>query len=139
MRKKNNKVALVTGGTGGLGTAICERLYKDGYTVVANYKDFTKAMKWREEAKIWRDDQLKMGFDLKIVQGDISNWNSAEKMMKQIENEIGPVDVLINNAGITRDSALHKMTPEQWYEVINTNFLCKWTKRSIWPDKLRSN
>ncbi len=128
MRKKNNKVALVTGGTGGLGTAICERLYKDGYTVVANYKDFTKAMKWREEAKIWRDDQLKMGFDLKIVQGDISNWNSAEKMMKQIENEIGPVDVLINNAGITRDSALHKMTPEQWYEVINTNlnsvFIC---------------
>ncbi|MDP1747531.1 MAG: acetoacetyl-CoA reductase [Bacteroidota bacterium] len=128
MRKKNNKVALVTGGTGGMGTAICERLYKDGYTVVANYKDFTKAMRWREEAKKWRDDQLKMGFDLKIVQGDISNWKSAEKMMKQINDEVGQVDVLINNAGITRDSALHKMTPEQWYEVIDTNlnsvFIC---------------
>ena len=73
MRKKNNKVALVTGGTGGMGTAICERLYKDGYTVVANYKDFTKAMKWREEAKKWREDQFRMGFDLKIVEGDISN------------------------------------------------------------------
>ena len=87
MRKKNNKVALVTGGTGGMGTAICERLYKDGYTVVANYKDFTKAMKWREEAKKWREDQLKMGFDLKIVQGDISNYKSAEEMFKQINDE----------------------------------------------------
>lgn len=128
MRKKNNKVALVTGGTGGMGTAICERLYKDGYTVVANYKDFTKAMKWREEAKKWREDQLKMGFDVKIVQGDISNFKSAENMVAQITEEIGQIDVLVNNAGITRDSALHKMTPEQWYEVINTNlnsvFIC---------------
>jgi len=128
MIKKNNKVALVTGGTGGIGTAICERLYKDGYTVVANYKDFTKAMKWREEAKAWRDDQLKMGFDLKIVSGDISDFKSAEKMMKQITEEIGTVDVLINNAGITRDAALHKMTPQQWYEVMDTNlnsvFIC---------------
>lgn len=128
MREKNNKVALITGGTGGMGTAICERLYKDGYTVVANYKDFTKAMKWREEAKKWREDQLKMGFDVKIVQGDIANFKSAEKMIKQITEEIGQIDVLVNNAGITRDSALHKMTPEQWYEVINTNlnsvFIC---------------
>jgi acetoacetyl-CoA reductase len=128
MREKNNKVALVTGGTGGMGTAICERLYKDGYTVVANYRDFTKAMKWREEAKAWRDDQMKMGFDMKVVEGDISDFASAGTMMKQIADEIGPVDVLVNNAGITRDSALHKMTPEQWYEVINTNlnsvFIC---------------
>lgn len=128
MRVKNNKVALVTGGTGGMGTAICERLYKDGYTVVANYRDFTSAMKWREEAKKWRDDQLKMGFDMKVVEGDISNFKSAEKMMKQITDEIGIVDILINNAGITRDSALHKMTPKQWYEVIDTNlnsvFIC---------------
>lgn len=121
MRTKNNKVALVTGGTGGMGTAICERLYKDGYSVVANYKDFTKAMKWREEAKKWREDQLKMGFDLKIVEGDIASFKSAERMMKQIADEVGPVDVLVNNAGITRDAALHKMTPEQWYEVIDTN------------------
>ncbi len=128
MREKNNKVALVTGGTGGMGTAICERLYKDGYTVVANYKDFTRAMKWREEAKAWREDQFKMGFDLKIVEGDIANFKSAEKMIKQITDEIGQVDVLVNNAGITRDAPLHKMTPEQWYEVINTNlnsvFVC---------------
>jgi len=128
MIEKNNKVALVTGGTGGIGTAICERLYKDGYTVVANYRNFTNAMKWREEAKAWRDDQLKMGFDLKIVSGDISDFDSATKMIKQVNDEIGPIDVLVNNAGITRDAPLHKMTPQQWYEVINTNlnsvFIC---------------
>jgi acetoacetyl-CoA reductase len=121
MREKNNKVALVTGGTGGIGTAICERLYKDGYTVVANYRDFTKAMKWREEAKKWREDQLKMGIDVKVVEGDISDYKSSEKMMKEIKEEIGQVDVLINNAGITKDGVLSKMTPEQWYEVIDTN------------------
>lgn len=128
MRIKNNKVALVTGGTGGIGTSICERLYKDGYTVVANYRDFTKAMKWREEAKKWREDQLKMGFEMKVIEGDISNFKSAERMIKEISDEVGQVDILVNNAGITRDAPLHKMTPEQWYAVIETNlnsvFIC---------------
>lgn len=121
MRTKNNKVALITGGTGGIGTAICERLYKDGFSVVANYRDFTKAMKWREEAKQWRDDQLKMGIDVKVVEGDISNYNSTATMIKQITDEIGAIDILVNNAGITRDAPLHKMKPEQWNEVIETN------------------
>jgi acetoacetyl-CoA reductase len=125
---KNNKVALITGGTGGIGSAICERLYKDGFTLVANYKDFDKAMKWREEAKKWRENQLQMGIDVKIVEGDIADYKSSERMMKEIQDEIGTVQVLVNNAGITRDTPLHKMTPEQWFEVINTNlnsvFIC---------------
>lgn len=128
MRTPNNKIALVTGGTGGIGTAICENLYKDGFTVVANYRDFTKAMKWREEAKKWREDQLKMGIDVKVVEGNISDYKSSQRMMKEINDKVGPVDVLVNNAGITRDAPLHKMTPEQWYEVIETNlnsvFIC---------------
>ena len=128
MREKNNKVALVTGGTGGMGTAICERLYKDGYTVAANYRNFTTAMKWREEAKKWRDDHLQMGIDVKIVQGDVTNYQSTAIMIKKIEDEIGPVDVLINNAGISRDATIRKMTYQQWSEVINTNlnsiFIC---------------
>ncbi|MFI5150154.1 MAG: acetoacetyl-CoA reductase [Bacteroidia bacterium] len=125
---KNNKVALITGGTGGIGSAICERLYRDGFTLVANYRDFDKAMKWREEAKKWRDDQLKMGIDVKIVEGDISDFASAQRMIKEIEDEIGVVQVLVNNAGITRDTPLHKMNPDQWFDVINTNlnsvFIC---------------
>ncbi|MBI2271258.1 MAG: acetoacetyl-CoA reductase [Bacteroidetes bacterium] len=121
MRTPNNKVALVTGGTGGIGTSICEFLYKEGYTVVANYRDFTKAMKWREEAKKWRDDQLKMGIDVKVVEGNVADYKSTQKMMKEIAEKAGAIDVLVNNAGITRDTPLHKMTPEQWYEVIDTN------------------
>lgn len=128
MKDKKNKVALVTGGTGGIGTAICERLYKEGYTVVANYKNFDKAVKWREEAKQWRDDQLRLGFDLKIVEGDVANFESASVMIKQISDEIGPVDILVNAAGITKDTVLYKMNSEQWYDVINTNlnsvFVC---------------
>ncbi len=128
MEKKNNKVALVTGGTGGMGTAICERLCKDGFTVVANYKDFTDEPKWREEAEKWKANHLKMGFDLQIVQGDIADYESAEKMFKEITDNYGQVDVLVNNAGITKDAPLHKMTPQQWYDVINTNlnsvFIC---------------
>jgi acetoacetyl-CoA reductase len=128
MRKKNNKVALVTGGTGGIGTAICERLYKDGYSVVANYREFTKALKWREEAKKWRDEVLKMGIDVNIVEGDVANYKSCLNMIKEIAEDIGPVDVLVNNAGITDDSQLYKMAPEQWLNVINTNlnsvFMC---------------
>ncbi|HXP50104.1 MAG TPA: SDR family NAD(P)-dependent oxidoreductase, partial [Bacteroidia bacterium] len=122
------KVALVTGGTGGLGTAICERLYKEGYKVAANYKDFTKAIKWREEAKKWREDQLKMGIDIHIVEGDVSDYKSSEAMIKEITEEVGPIDILVNNAGITRDAPLHKMTVDQWYEVMNVNlnsvFIC---------------
>lgn len=128
MREKKNKVALVTGGTGGMGTAICERLYKDGYTVVANYRNFTTAMKWREMAKKWREDIMKMGIDVNIVQGDVTNYNSAAIMVRKVEEEIGPIDVLVNNAGISRDASLRKMSIDQWYEVINTNlnssFIC---------------
>lgn len=128
MRKKKNKIALVTGGTGGMGTAICKRLYEDGFTIVANYRNFTSAMKWREMAKQWREDKLKLGMDVKIVQGDVSNYRSASLMIKTIEEEIGPVDVLVNNAGIASDAPLKKMTPQQWYDVINTNlnsvFIC---------------
>ena len=121
MADNKSKVALITGGTGGLGTAMCERLYRDGYKVVANYKDFTKALKWREDAKKWREDELRMGIDIHIVEGDVADFKSAATMMKEIEEEVGPVDVLVNNAGITRDAPLHKMTPEQWHEVMDTN------------------
>ena len=111
-----------------MGTAICERLYKDGFTVVANYRNFTTAMKWRDMAKQWREDQLHMGVAARIVQGDVTNYQSAAIMIKKIEEEIGTVDVLVNNAGISRDAMLRKMTPQQWYDVINTNlnsvFIC---------------
>jgi len=114
MREKNNKVALVTGGYGGMGTAICQRLYNDGYTVIANHRNLPKALKWQEE-------QLKNGIDVKLAEGDVTDYDSVATMIKKIEEEVGVVDVLVNNTGIMRDAMLKKMTPQQWNEVINTN------------------
>ncbi|PIY03002.1 MAG: beta-ketoacyl-ACP reductase, partial [Bacteroidetes bacterium CG_4_10_14_3_um_filter_31_20] len=114
MREKNNKIALVTGSTGGMGTAICQRLYNDGYTVVANHRNLPKALKWQEE-------QLKNGVEVKLAEGDVTDYNSVATMIKKIEEEVGVVDVLVNNTGIMRDAMLKKMTPQQWNEVINTN------------------
>ena len=81
MREKNNKIALVTGSTGGMGTAICQRLYNDGYTVVANHRNLPKALKWQEE-------QLKIGIDVKLAEGDVTDYNSVDTMIKNIEKEI---------------------------------------------------
>lgn len=128
MANKNDKIALVTGGTGGIGTAICHSLYKDGYKVIANYNDFANDPKCHEEAKIWKETQLGMGADIHIAAGNVSDYESVSAMITKIKNEIGAVDILINNAGITRDSPLHKMTPEQWFQVIDNNlnsvFIC---------------
>lgn len=109
-----SKIALVTGGTGGIGTAICQRLAKMGHRVATNYRDKAKA-------EAWRDQQKALGFDFFLSHGDVSKVEETQEMVRQIEQGLGPVDVLINNAGITRDGTFHKMTALQWQEVINTN------------------
>ncbi|TAD99327.1 MAG: acetoacetyl-CoA reductase [Bacteroidetes bacterium] len=114
MDKNNKLVALVTGSTGGLGTAMCQRLSRDGYTVIGNYSNAEKAKKWLE-------DQKALGYDFKMYQADVSDYDSVGNMIKQIEAEIGTVDVLVNNAGITRDGQFRKMTKESWDAVLKTN------------------
>jgi acetoacetyl-CoA reductase len=109
-----NKVALVTGGTGGIGGAICQRLSKMGLRVVTNYRD-------EERAKVWQAQMKAAGYAMHIVPGDVSDTASSEQMAARIVKEVGPVDVLINNAGITRDTTFHKMSALQWQEVIQTN------------------
>jgi len=108
------RVALVTGGTGGIGTAICRELARRGHKVATNYRDEAKT-------KAWQDVQKAAGFDFTIVKGDVSDAASAEAMIREVESKIGPIDILINNAGITRDTTFHKMNALQWQEVINTN------------------
>jgi acetoacetyl-CoA reductase len=114
MDKSNKRIVLVTGATGGLGTAMCKELYKDGYHVVGNYHTKEKADKWMQTMKAG-------GFDIQLFYGDVSDFDSAADMIKKIETEIGPIDTLVNNAGITRDGRLINMKKEDWAAVINTN------------------
>lgn len=108
------RIALVTGGTGGIGSAICERLARNGLRVVTNYRDEGKARAWQERMK-------EKGYDMAIVPGNVADTASAAAMVRQIEEQIGPIDVLINNAGITRDMTFRKMGKADWDAVIRTN------------------
>lgn len=114
MDNLNKRIVLVTGATGGLGTAMCKELYKDGYHVVGNYHTKEKADKWMKTMK-------EEGFDIQLFYGDVSDFDSAGDMIRKIEQEVGPIDTLVNNAGITRDGRLINMKKEDWYAVINTN------------------
>lgn len=109
-------VAIVTGGTGGIGTAICQRLASD-FQVVACYFKHGK----HEEAKQWQDEQKKLGFDIDIVYGDIAQFADCEKLISLVMERYERIDVLVNNAGITHDCSLRKMTPENWHSVIEAN------------------
>ncbi len=108
------RVALVTGGTGGIGTAIVKRLASLGHKVATNYRDEGKARAWAARLK-------QEGVDAAIVPGDVGDAASAEKIVHAVEQQLGPIDILVNNAGITRDTTFHKMSAIQWQEVINTN------------------
>jgi acetoacetyl-CoA reductase len=104
------RVALVTGGTRGIGAAIAKALKAAGYTVAANYGGNDEAAaKFKAETGI------------PVFKWDVSSYEACAEGVKKVEAEIGPVDVLVNNAGITRDITFHRMKPEQWTAVINTN------------------
>jgi acetoacetyl-CoA reductase len=108
------RIALVTGGTGGIGTAIVRKLADQGHRVATNYRNEDKALAWQQQM---RD----AGYDVTLAKGDVSSPEEAEAMVREVERQLGPVDILVNNAGITRDGTFHKMTAQQWQEVINTN------------------
>jgi acetoacetyl-CoA reductase len=103
-------VALVTGGTRGIGAAISKALKKAGYEVAANYHGNDDAAKaFKKETKI------------PVYKWDVTDYVACEQGVINVENEVGPVEVLVNNAGISRDAMLHRMSHEQWSEVIRTN------------------
>jgi acetoacetyl-CoA reductase len=109
------RVAVVTGGMGGLGEAICVKLAKMGYRVVATFSSGnTKADQWLKDMKA-------MGHDFYAVQVDVSDYDSCQKAIAKIHADIGPVDVLVNNAGITRDMTFKKMDKTNWDAVMKTN------------------
>jgi len=104
------RVALVTGGTRGIGEAICKALQAAGYKVAANYGGNDEAAQ-----------KFKGATGIAVYKWDVSNYEACAAGIKKVEAEIGPIEVLVNNAGITRDAMFHRMKPEQWNEVITTN------------------
>ena len=104
------RVALVTGGTRGIGHAISIALKNSGYRVAASYAGNDAAA---------QAFQVETG--IPVYKFDVSNYEATEKAVQQIAKDLGPIDVLVNNAGITRDGMFHKMTKQQWDEVIGTN------------------
>ena len=108
-------VAWVTGGTGGIGTAICRSLADAGYLVVAGYHN-------PDKAKIWLETQQADGYNNIALSGvDLSDHNACLEGAREIHEKHGPISVLVNCAGITRDGTMKKMSYEQWYQVIDTN------------------
>jgi acetoacetyl-CoA reductase len=108
------KVAYVTGGMGGIGTAICQRLHKDGFTVIAGCgpsRDYNK----------WLDEQKALGYTFYASVGNVSDWESTVAAFSKAKSEHGPIDVLVNNAGITKDGVFRKMSKADWDAVIDTN------------------
>ena len=108
------KVAYVTGGMGGIGTAICQRLHKEGFTVIAGCGPS------RDHAK-WLGEQKAAGFTFYASVGNVADWNSTVEAFTRAKADHGPIDVLVNNAGITKDRMFLKMTPDDWHAVIDTN------------------
>lgn len=112
----SKRIALVTGGIGGIGTAICRQLAKDGCTVVANY-----IAPEAEKAQAWLTEHRAAGYDVHLVEGDVSNFDACVAMGARIKAEVGAIDILVNNAGITKDGMFKKMPVENWMAVININ------------------
>jgi acetoacetyl-CoA reductase len=110
----STKLAYVTGGMGGIGTSICQRLAKDEFVVVAGCGPSRNFAQWLKEQKA-------LGYEFHASVGNVADWESTVAAFEKVRHEFGPVDVLVNNAGITRDGVLRKMPLDDWRAVIDTN------------------
>ncbi|WP_043703475.1 acetoacetyl-CoA reductase [Tepidimonas taiwanensis] len=124
------RVAYVTGGMGGIGTAICQALYNAGFKVIAGCgptRDYQK----------WLDEQKALGYTFYASVGNVADWDSVVQAFSKAKAEHGPIDVLVNNAGITRDRLFVKMTKEDWDAVINTNLTSMFNvTKQVVPDMI---
>jgi len=109
------RIVFVTGGMGGIGSAICRRLAATGHTVVAG------CLPGYEKKDEWLGSMRKSGYRVHAAEGDVADYDSCAGMFEGIRAQVGNVDILVNNAGITRDSIFKKMTERDWSMVINTN------------------
>ena len=109
------RIALVTGGMGGIGEAICTKLADQGYKVLVTHSPH------RAGASEWVADMAKNGYEFKAYEVDVGDFDSCKAMVAKIQGDVGNIDILINNAGITKDTTFKKMTKVDWDAVINTN------------------
>lgn len=109
------RIAYVTGGMGGIGTAICKRLSSEGFRVIAGCGPSS------QRKTSWLAEMKALGHDIVASEGNVADWSSTTAAFDKVKAEIGHVDVLVNNAGITRDVVFHRMTPADWESVISTN------------------
>lgn len=131
----NIKTAIVTGGTGGIGTAICQRLAKDHQVIACYYKNGR-----HEEARQWQALQKAAGFNIDIIYGDVANFTDCEQIVSLVMERYGQIDILVNNAGITQDSSFKKMSVEQWQSVIDANLTSVFNMtRHVIPHMLDKN
>lgn len=110
------RTAVVTGGTGGIGTAICQHLSQTHQVVACYFKGGQ-----HEEAQAWQAEQKEAGFDIDILYANITQYEDCAVLAEEVLARYQRIDVLVNNAGITHDVSLKKMTEEQWQEVIDAN------------------
>ncbi len=108
------KIALVTGGTGGIGASICKGLADAGAKVATNYRNQEKAEAWQAQAKA-------EGYDIAIYQADVTDYDACVDLVAKVEKDLGPIDILVNNAGVTKDGTFRKMSKDQWDTVMNIN------------------
>jgi acetoacetyl-CoA reductase len=111
----SKRIVLVTGGMGGLGESICTKMADAGYVVVTTYSPGNK------KADDWLAAMHKRGYDFRAYPADVADYDSCAACVKKVHAEVGPVDVLVNNAGITRDMTFKKMTKADWDAVLSTN------------------
>jgi acetoacetyl-CoA reductase len=125
----DDKVALVTGGMGGLGTAICRRLQAEGFRVAATYSPGNAT------PDAWLAAQRDDGYRFTTYRVDVTDYGDCEWMMQKVLAEMGRLDVLVNNAGITRDRSLRKMTPDDWHAVLRADLdsVFNMSKQAIEP------
>jgi acetoacetyl-CoA reductase len=126
---QNNKVALVTGGMGGLGTALCRRLQNEGFEVATTYSPSNTT------PEAWLGSQRDEGFRFAAYKVDVADYADCEWMMQKLLAEMGRIDVLVNNAGITRDRSLRKMTRADWNDVLRADLdsVFNMSKQAIEP------
>ncbi|MCM3651889.1 acetoacetyl-CoA reductase [Metabacillus litoralis] len=125
MTELNNKVAIVTGGSRGIGAAISMELAKNGVKIVINYNSK------KEIADKMVADIKEIGGEAYAVQADVSNSKDAENLVKEAVNQFGRVDILVNNAGITRDRTFKKLSEEDWRKVIDVNLNSVYNTTSV--------